>query len=266
MSNITIQPNASGTGTFSIASPNSNTSRTLTLPDTTGVLLNDASSLASGKLTGALPAIDGSALTGVGGPISSGSMASTTYLQFTSLDTDTYNYNIKMQGMGINSASSGLIQIRAQVSPDNFSTVPNVGYASMGLTDSGVVRNLNANGGGNYIDLCRYYQWDPTNLSQNGTVSSCNIQISNTGSASSTPTTSPYGNPTIAFQFYAGGYESGTKNSLAIYNGLASPMATAFTKASTINAIRLYFPGTNSPPTTNWNPIGKWQIYREAKS
>ena len=66
MSNITIQPNASGTGTFSIASPNSNTSRTLTLPDTTGELLNDASSLASGKLTGALPAIDGSALTGVG--------------------------------------------------------------------------------------------------------------------------------------------------------------------------------------------------------
>ena len=67
MSNITIQPNVSGSGTFSIASPNSNTSRTLTLPDTTGVLLNDASSLASGKLTGALPAIDGSALTGVSG-------------------------------------------------------------------------------------------------------------------------------------------------------------------------------------------------------
>ena len=67
MSKIALTPNASGTGTFTLASPNSSTSRTLTLPDTTGELLNDASSLASGKLTGALPAIDGSALTGVGG-------------------------------------------------------------------------------------------------------------------------------------------------------------------------------------------------------
>ena len=63
MSKIALTPNASGTGTFTLASPNSSTSRTLTLPDTTGVLLNDASSLASGKLTGALPAISGSSLT-----------------------------------------------------------------------------------------------------------------------------------------------------------------------------------------------------------
>ena len=63
MSKIALTPNASGTGTFTLASPNSSTSRTLTLPDTTGELLNDASSLASGKLTGALPAIDGSNLT-----------------------------------------------------------------------------------------------------------------------------------------------------------------------------------------------------------
>ena len=63
MSKIALTPNASGTGTFTLASPNSSTSRTLTLPDTTGELLNDASSLASGKLTGALPAISGSSLT-----------------------------------------------------------------------------------------------------------------------------------------------------------------------------------------------------------
>tara|TARA_B110000211_G_scaffold214765_1_gene256417 strand:- start:3166 stop:3594 length:429 start_codon:yes stop_codon:yes gene_type:complete len=80
MSNITIQPNASGTGTFSIASPNSNTSRTLTLPDTTGELLNDASSLASGKLTGALPAIDGSALTGVGASTTVGTVGTYAFL------------------------------------------------------------------------------------------------------------------------------------------------------------------------------------------
>jgi hypothetical protein len=38
MSKISLSPNASGTGTFSIASPNSNTDRTLTLPDNSGTV------------------------------------------------------------------------------------------------------------------------------------------------------------------------------------------------------------------------------------
>ena len=39
MSKITITPDGAGTGTFSIASPNSNTNRTLTLPDSDGTIL-----------------------------------------------------------------------------------------------------------------------------------------------------------------------------------------------------------------------------------
>ena len=39
MSNVVIQGNASGTGDFTIAAPNSNTDRTLTLPDATGTVL-----------------------------------------------------------------------------------------------------------------------------------------------------------------------------------------------------------------------------------
>jgi len=38
MSKIALTPNASGTGTFTIASPNSNTDRTLTLPDAAGTV------------------------------------------------------------------------------------------------------------------------------------------------------------------------------------------------------------------------------------
>ena len=38
MSKIALSPNSSGTGTFTIASPNSNTSRTLTLPDQDGTI------------------------------------------------------------------------------------------------------------------------------------------------------------------------------------------------------------------------------------
>ena len=69
MSKITLTPNASGTGTFTLASPNSNTNRTLTLPDSAGELLtatgdgSGLTSLTSANLTGALPAIDGSSLT-----------------------------------------------------------------------------------------------------------------------------------------------------------------------------------------------------------
>ena len=41
MSKVALSSNASGTGTFTIASPNSNTDRTLTLPDVTGTLVTN---------------------------------------------------------------------------------------------------------------------------------------------------------------------------------------------------------------------------------
>ena len=53
----------SGTGVITVVPPATNTDRTLTLPDDTGTVLTSASSLAAGNLSGALPAIDGSALT-----------------------------------------------------------------------------------------------------------------------------------------------------------------------------------------------------------
>jgi hypothetical protein len=45
MSLVKIQGNASGTGEFTIAAPNSNTNRTLTLPDATGTVLSSASAI-----------------------------------------------------------------------------------------------------------------------------------------------------------------------------------------------------------------------------
>ena len=73
MSKLAIGPNASGTGTYTLASPNNNASHTLTLPVATGTLLTSdgdgsgLTTLTSANLTGALPAIDGSALTGISG-------------------------------------------------------------------------------------------------------------------------------------------------------------------------------------------------------
>jgi hypothetical protein len=45
MSKIAVKGNASGTGTFTIESPNSNTDRTFNLPDASGVVLTDVSDI-----------------------------------------------------------------------------------------------------------------------------------------------------------------------------------------------------------------------------
>jgi hypothetical protein len=45
MTKIAITPNPNGSGTFTIAAPNSNTDRTLTLPDAAGEVLTDASDI-----------------------------------------------------------------------------------------------------------------------------------------------------------------------------------------------------------------------------
>ena len=54
MSKVAIQGNASGTGTFTIAAPNSNTDRTLTLPDEAGTVLTSASSIPVANLDSAV--------------------------------------------------------------------------------------------------------------------------------------------------------------------------------------------------------------------
>jgi hypothetical protein len=56
MSRITLSGNASGTGNFTLASPNSSTDRTLTLPDATGTVV----------VSGASPALGGVYLGGTG--------------------------------------------------------------------------------------------------------------------------------------------------------------------------------------------------------
>ena len=52
MSKVAIKGNASGTGTFTLEAPNSNTDRTLVLPDEAGTVLTGASALPAANLTG----------------------------------------------------------------------------------------------------------------------------------------------------------------------------------------------------------------------
>jgi hypothetical protein len=55
MSKIALSGNASGTGIFTIASPNGNTDRTLTLPDSSGTVATAESTLTQFNASGSAP-------------------------------------------------------------------------------------------------------------------------------------------------------------------------------------------------------------------
>lgn len=80
MSLVKIEGNASGTGTFTIAAPNSNTNRTLTLPDATGTIITTAGGAAISGTTGTFSGtISGGSTVGVGGATPSASGAGITF-------------------------------------------------------------------------------------------------------------------------------------------------------------------------------------------
>ena len=54
MSDIKIQPSATGSGTVTITAPTTNTARVITLPDSAGTLLDENSSVPSANLTGTI--------------------------------------------------------------------------------------------------------------------------------------------------------------------------------------------------------------------
>ena len=65
MAKVKITGHASGTGVVTITAPNTSTDRTITLPDGTGTLLDENSSLPAANITGTLPAISATNLTNV---------------------------------------------------------------------------------------------------------------------------------------------------------------------------------------------------------
>ena len=65
MSKVKIQGNASGTGVLTVTAPNTSTDRTITLPDSSGTILDNTSTLDATKLSGDLPAISAASLTNV---------------------------------------------------------------------------------------------------------------------------------------------------------------------------------------------------------
>jgi hypothetical protein len=91
MSNIAVKGATTGTGTFTLESPATNTDRTLVLPDETGTVLTSVSDIPAANITGSLPK-------GVGGMklLSSQTASNDTYVIFdnTIITSDYKNYRL----------------------------------------------------------------------------------------------------------------------------------------------------------------------------
>jgi hypothetical protein len=110
MSKVQLQGNASGTGVFTIASPNSNTDRTLTLPDNTGTVLTNASNLAGLTGVGKVLQVVQGTLTGFGQSTSSTSFSDTSLTASItpSSATNKILVLVNQSGCGKTAANTGL--------------------------------------------------------------------------------------------------------------------------------------------------------------
>jgi len=129
MSKIALSPDDSGTGTFTLASPNSNTNRTLTLPDSAGELLTttgDGSGLTGivippvfnpVAVTGTTPSLD----VGTYNYFDQGSMTANTTVSFASVPTDAnWRYSFSLVLADISNAwdvSSAIFEGSFSVAP-----------------------------------------------------------------------------------------------------------------------------------------------------
>jgi hypothetical protein len=115
MSKVKIQGDASGTGIFTIAAPNTNTDRTITLPDNAGTILTSDSSLTSANLSGRVPAANAP----------SGSIIQV--LQYTTNGGGTFSSNDYVEmfsGQITPSATSSRILIMYQIGASSSSNQP----------------------------------------------------------------------------------------------------------------------------------------------
>ena len=93
MSSVKVSGNASGTGEFTIASPNSNTNRTLTLPDTTGTLYIPGTTVSNIQ--------SGTAVASTSG----------TSIDFTGIPSWVKRITVMLQGVSTNGTSTIQVQI-----------------------------------------------------------------------------------------------------------------------------------------------------------
>ena len=128
MSSIKLESNASGTGIFTIASPNSNTNRTLSIPDGTGSIVVNG--------------VNGSLVSETAKTYNWNGLTTNTSLEFTGLPSWIKRITVMLQGVSTNANNNLIIQLGTS---GGYTTS---GYlSSLGSISSGVAGNANATNG-----------------------------------------------------------------------------------------------------------------------
>lgn len=171
MSKIALSPNISGTGTLTIAAPNTNSDRTLTLPDNSGTLLSNASTFAG---TGPAFSAYASASQSISNITFTKIQINTENFDTNSNFDPTTNYRFTPTVAGyyqingcVNGASSGVIRVvRAYIYKNgllfklgNFSDI-GTGATAAGSMSGSVHDLIYMNGTTDYLEL---YTWIQTN-------------------------------------------------------------------------------------------------------
>lgn len=171
MSKIALSGNASGTGVFTLASPNGNTNRTLTLPDNTGTVITTAS---TGGVSQAMLA---TGLVGTGPAFSAYKTGSVTLNSLSNtvvpynaeyfdtdnwFDTSTYRYTPQVAGYyqlnfsaSIGDASAtGLMRVYLRKNGSNIA-LGSTGYyeSQLGYGASAGSAVVQVNGSTDYLDV-----------------------------------------------------------------------------------------------------------------
>lgn len=150
MSKVAIQGDASGTGTFTIASPNSNNNRTLTLPDNTGTVVTTGSTAAVSQamlaagVAGNGPAFSASRIT------SNQSISASTWtkVQFQSEEFDTNNNYDPTTNYRFTPTVAGYYQINLSCNISYASAAPNTMAAAIYKNGSVNKQSTMASAGG----------------------------------------------------------------------------------------------------------------------
>lgn len=171
MSRITIAPDASGSAVFTVASPATNTSRVVTLPDATTTLVGtDATQTLTNKTLTA-PVITGGSLSGTSGALTLGTAQATTSgtaIDFTGIPSWVKRVTVVFGGVSTNGASPVQIQIgdSGGIETTGYSSVAfsyNSGTAASSstgyLVDEGLTGAAQSRNGNYVLNLLQGSTW-----------------------------------------------------------------------------------------------------------
>lgn len=138
MSNVALSGNATGTGTFTIASPATNTDRNLVLPDAAGnFVLDSAAQTLTNKTLGSGLVMAESVITqGASKTYNWNGLTTNTVLDFDSIPSWAKRITIGIFGLSTNGTSNWLIQLGTSSGIENTGYIGSGTYVGTGTTGS----------------------------------------------------------------------------------------------------------------------------------